>query len=142
MGGGTVLEYCAINRYAKFIIADCPYSDLKELMKHQISKLNHLPVYPLLFFVDLMLRVKAGYRLKDVSPIKAVRDSRIPIMLIHGGEDDFVPLKMSVDMFKARKDNKRLLIIDSAKHGMSYSIASEKYEREVMKFVESVVSGQ
>jgi fermentation-respiration switch protein FrsA (DUF1100 family) len=138
MGGATVLEYTAINKYAKFIIADCPYSDMAKLIAHQIS-FRHLPVHPIINYFDFLLSAKAGFRMKDVSPIKVMEKSSIPIMFIHGALDNFVPTYMSKEMYDAKTGNKKLLIIDGAKHGFSYITNKSLYEKEMMDFVHQIV---
>ena len=41
LGGGTVLEYLSIAEpQVKLVIADCPYSDLTDLMRHQLHALT------------------------------------------------------------------------------------------------------
>lgn len=134
MGGATVLEYAAINKHAKFIIADCPYSDMEKLIIHQM-KFRHLPVYPIIYFFDYLLAVKTGFRMKEVSPIKVVEKCSIPMMFIHGQLDNFVPAYMSREMYDAKKDNKKLLIVDGAVHGTSYIVNKELYKKEMMDFV-------
>lgn len=138
MGGGTVLEYASINKHAKFIIADCPYSDMKKLMVHQI-RCYHMPAYPLLYVIDWLLSLRAGFRMKDVSPINTIKDSSIPVMFIHGSEDNFVPTYMSEEMYNAKTDNKRLLIVDGAVHGNARLKDRENYEKEMMEFIDEVL---
>ena len=140
MGGGTVLEYAAINRYAKFIIADCPYSDMYELIKYQIRNRNHLPAYPLIYVIDAMLARFAGFRMRDVSPINAVKESETPVMFIHGRDDDFVPAYMSERMYETKKGRKKLLMIDGAEHGEAYEKDAQKYKEEMMSFVEEALT--
>lgn len=140
MGGGTVLEYAAINKFVKFIIADCPYSDMKRLMKHQFEKLNHIPMFPFFSTVNLIIMMKAKFSMKNVNPLKAMQDKDIPIMFIHGSNDNFVPTYMSEEMYKAKKGAKRLLIIEGAVHGNAYGTNKELYEREVHDFLKDVVA--
>lgn len=139
MGGGTVLQYAAINKYVSFIIADCPYSDGIELMKHQFKKLNRLPTFPFLYFTDLRFRRLAKFSIKDISPINAIRNSDIPIMFIHGSKDNFVPTYMSEEMYKAKKGYKKLLIIEGAVHATAYGTNKELYEKEVHEFLEEIL---
>jgi uncharacterized protein len=140
MGGGTVLEYAEINKYAKFIIADCPYSDGKKLIKHVFNKLSHLPMYPFVLFMNFRLKRKAKFSIEDISPMKAISDKSIPVMFIHGSMDELVPSYMSEEMYKAKKGLKRLLIVEGAKHGNAYETNKELYEKEVEIFLEEVLS--
>lgn len=139
MGGGTVLEYAAINKYVNFIIADCPYSDVKKLMKHQIKKLNHLPVFPILNVANMKLKRKAKFSINDVSPINSIKDKDIPVFFIHGSKDNYVPTYMSEEMYNTKKGYKKLLIIEGAVHANAYGTNRELYEKEVKKFLAEVL---
>lgn len=139
-GGGTVLEYLSIaHPNVKFVIADCPYSDLTELIRYQLTVLNKIPAYPLLPLVDRMLEKKAGFRLQQVSPLKAVEQSMLPVLFIHGTEDDYVPTHMSEDLYQRKPEPKRLLLIEGAKHANAYSVDPKRYSDEVRSFIREVL---
>jgi uncharacterized protein len=140
MGGGTVLQYPTINKYVKFIIADCPYSDVTQLMKHQFNEIKHMPFLPFKYFLDMRLRVVAKFSMKNVSPINSIKDTQIPIFFIHGAKDNFVPTYMSKDMYEAKKGHKKLLIIEGAVHANAYGTNKKLYEREIHKFLQEVLS--
>jgi fermentation-respiration switch protein FrsA (DUF1100 family) len=139
MGGGTVLEYAAMNKYVSFIIADCPYSDVKKLMKHQFGDLNHIPVFPLLNVANIKLKRKAKFSVNDVSPINSIKDKDIPVFFIHGSRDNFVPTYMSEEMYNVKKGYKKLLIIEGAVHANAYGTNKELYKKEVKKFLAEVL---
>lgn len=135
-GGGTVLEYLAIaHPNVKFVIADCPYSDLTELMRYQLSVLNKIPAFPLLSLIDRQLERKAGFRLKQVSPLKAVEQSTLPVMFVHGTEDRYVPTHMSKDLYEHKPEPKKLLLVDGAEHADAYSVDPKRYSEEVHSFI-------
>lgn len=140
-GGGTVLEYLAIaHPNVKFVIADCPYSDLTELMRHQLRVLNKIPAFPLLSLVDRRLERKAGFRLKQVSPLKAVEQSTLPVMFVHGTEDNYVPTHMSKDLYEHKPEPKKLLLIDGAEHADAYSVDPKRYSEEVHSFIREALA--
>jgi uncharacterized protein len=140
MGGATALEYVLINKYVKFIIADCPYSDAWKLMKHQFTKINHVPMFPCAFITNFNLKRKAKFSFKDISPISSIKDKDIPIMFIHGSEDNFVPTYMSEEMFNIKQGYKKLLIVEGAAHANAYATNKELYEKEVNSFIEEVLN--
>ncbi|WP_454192599.1 alpha/beta hydrolase [Paenibacillus sp. Marseille-Q7038] len=140
LGGGTVLEYLSIaNPCVKFVIADCPYSDLTELMKYQIKRVK-LQAFP--WFYSIMNRrvlKRAGFRLEQVSPLRAVQESELPVMFIHGLEDRFVPTYMSEDLFAHKIGFKRLLLVEKAEHANAYMTNPSLYRKEVMHFVNEIL---
>jgi fermentation-respiration switch protein FrsA (DUF1100 family) len=141
LGGGTVLEYLSIAQpNVKFVIADCPYSDLTELIRYQIKVLNKAPLFPLINLVNWSLKRKAGFSLEQVSPIKAAKNSLLPVMFIHGTEDTYVPTQMSVDMYNVKQGVKKLLLIPKAIHANAFSIDPELYTSETIQFIRSSLS--
>lgn len=140
MGAATVLQYLPMNRFARFAIADCSYSNLNELLKYHMNKDYHLPAFPFVNLTSLWARVRAGFSFSDVSPIDAVKNTSLPVLFIHGSCDTFVPCHMSRDMYNARKENKRIYIAEGADHACSIEMDRERYEKEVMSFVNEVLN--
>ncbi|QCT01336.1 peptidase S15 [Paenibacillus algicola] len=136
LGGGTVLEYLSLDvpPQVKLVISDCAYSDLSELMKHQITKLNRLPVH-FLKWVNNRIRKKAGFSFEQVSPIRSVQQSPLPVLFIHGSRDNYVPTHMSMDMYEAKQGPKRLLLIEGANHAAAYHVHPQQYREEVRSFI-------
>ena len=56
------------------------------------------------------------------------------MLLIHGSDDRFVPVEMTLENFEACAAPKKLLIVDGANHGMSYVMERETYEQAVKDF--------
>lgn len=140
LGGGTVLEYAAIHRpQVRFIVADCPYSDLTELIRYQVSKLNFLPPWPFMSLINRRLQRKADFRMEDVSPITVMKSCKLPVLFVHGGADIFVPTRMSIDMFEVKPEPKELLIIDKATHGVAHCRDRQRYEETLSAFSELVL---
>ena len=139
MGGGTVLMYAGISQYVKFIIADCPYSDMEELMKYQLKQLNHVPLFPFMGLLDRSLKKTAKFSMRQVKPIDEVKDKDIPLLLIHGNKDTFVPTQMSVDIHNQKRIGlSELLIIDDAIHANAYPTNKERYRDKVHQFLQQV----
>lgn len=140
LGGGTALEYAAIHRpQVKFIVADCPYSDLTQLIHYQVAKLNHMPAWPIMVLIDRLLQRKAGFRMKQVSPIRIMRTCSLPVLFIHGKEDRFVPTWMSEQLHEAKRNNSSLILIEGAGHGTSYHVDKIRYTQSVASFIAQTV---
>lgn len=70
----------------------------------------------------------------DESTVDALRNCFVPVMLIHGADDHFVPLKMTYENYNACASPKKLFIVPGADHGMSYFVDKEGYEMMVKDF--------
>ena len=132
LGGATVLEYLSIaHSNIKFVIADCPFSDLTQLLHHQARTIYKLPAYPLLPIINKILKRKAGFTMEQVSPLQAVEHCHLPVLFIHGTKDNYVPTYMSEQLYKRKAGPRSLLLVDGAIHGNAYAVAPKEYSEAV-----------
>ena len=141
MGGASVL--CAsgeaLPENVKCIISDCSYSDAYKIAKSKIKKINSLFVYPIAPIVNLISKIKHGYFLSDAKPIKQVKKSKTPILIIHGDEDKLIPVKMAYDLYKATGCEKDIFIAKGAGHGYSYIVDPIGYWKKIMEFTHKYI---
>lgn len=136
MGATTVLMTAGLElpRQVRGIIADCGYTSPRAIWKHVANNNLHIAFGLRAAIADEILKHKFQIGSDDYSTIDALRSSTIPVLLIHGSDDHFVPVEMSYENYKACAGPKRLLIVPGADHGMSYYIEPERYEAEVKQF--------
>ena len=141
MGASTVLMAADLGLPAnvKGIIADCPYSEPKEILKAVIRQLNY-PEKVTYGAVRLGGKIFGGFDVEEHSPIEAMKNCSIPVLFIHGDEDYFVPCKMSEECYEAcgSADKKRVLFKGAA-HGMSYCVDQALYEKEIEEFFSRIL---
>ncbi len=143
LGAATVLQYLPLDDRLTFAAADCPYSDAAELFRHQL-KLNHIPFFLRPFAMacgGLLMRTFAGFRMADVSPKRDILRTEVPLLLIHGGADTYVPTRMSQEMYQLRKEKAPtvLHLMPEAKHAVSIQQDPELYEAWLKEFMETFV---
>ena len=137
MGASTVL-YLAdrmLPPNIKGIIADCGFTSPKDIISIVFRKTTHVPPNIIIFFMNLWARIFADFSLNDMDTRKSLAHSRVPILLIHGRADSFVPCWMSEAAFDACASYKEILLIDGAKHGVSFLKAPEQYTDAVVRFI-------
>lgn len=137
MGASTVLMASGLNlpENVKGIIADCGYSTPKDILSEVIKKM-HLPVAPVYFLIRLSGRIFGGFDVEGASAREALQSCEVPVLLIHGEADDFVPCQMSKDNFDACKGEKELFLVPGAGHGMSYMTDTEEYVKRFKGFLQ------
>lgn len=139
MGAATVLMTSSMNlpQSVKGIIADCPYTSIWEEFCYltEREKKSWLIMYPIMKLAGKICKVVAGYEYDEISSAEEVKETKIPILLIHGKEDRFVPPSMSEKIYNNCVSEKKLLIVPNAKHAESYYVAKEKYEENVLNFI-------
>ncbi len=136
MGAATVLMHLGIDDRVSCTIADSAYSDLTQLLQHQMKQFYHLPCR-LIPVVSCLTWLRAGFRYREVAPIRAVRKTDTPILFIHGKIDNLVPADMSREMYAAKKKNKAIYLVAGARHVQSYCKNKEGYERVVENFLKN-----
>ncbi len=62
-------------------------------------------------------------------------NTTVPIMIIHGEGDDFVPPSMSEEVQMANPDKIERHLIAEAGHGLGYYYAPQRYETIVRDFI-------
>lgn len=138
MGAATALMTAGFGNIPKnvgAIIADCGYTSPYEVFAHVLKKDYHLPEFPIMQITDKISRRAAGYGFGDYSSNDAVKVTDIPIMFIHGKNDNFVPTQMSIKNYNDCASPKELLLVDNAGHGASYYENTALYESRVKDFL-------
>ena len=123
----------------KAVVADCAFTSPYDVFAHILKRDYHLPPFPIMNINDMMCRRKAGYGFRDYSTLDAVQATGVPILFIHGKDDDFVPVWMSEKNYKMCRSPKDILIVDNAAHAASYYENKEAYEAKVKGFLEKYV---
>ena len=142
MGAATVLlasgENC-LPKQVKGVIADCPFAGAYEEFGYIMRHNYKVPGKPLLYFVSMVCKIRAGYTFGQCSVIKSVKNIKIPVLFIHGTEDTFVPPYMTKKMYKAcRSKHKYIYLCEGATHCYSAFYDMPTYFRKVSDFVYTI----
>lgn len=141
MGATTVLMAAGLGLTENVIgiIADCPYSSPKEIIMKVCSdmKLPERLMYP---FVRLGAKLYGHFDLEAADAAEAVCHAKVPILLIHGEDDRFVPCSMSQKIFERFKEanpdgNMLLETFPGAGHGISFMEDEVRYGRIIDKAI-------
>ncbi len=130
MGAATVLMASELDlpENVKCIVADCPYSSPEEIIALQCREMGIPPVLGMPF-VRLGARLFGNLKLSGEGAEKAVRNTKVPILLVHGADDDFVPCEMSERIYAANPDMIRFEVFPDTAHGISFINDRERYEK-------------
>lgn len=142
MGGATVLLQAAMSDPPDFVIADCPFSDLRQELAYRLKIENRLPAFPFVALASLITRLRAGYFYGQVSPLReiAAHDglAAVPVLFMHGGSDAYIPNGMSRRLFEAKKGITDFCIVEGAGHGASVVTDRVLYEKTVDRFLSRI----
>jgi len=135
MGATTVLMAAGreLPGNVRGISADCGFTSPYEILAEVMHGM-HVPAFPLLPAAGLFTRLLAGFGLKEYSTLQAMETCRLPVLLIHGLADDFVPCDMSRRAYRACKADKKLLLAEGAGHGTSFLFDRERIQSALENF--------
>lgn len=136
MGASTVLMTLGLNlpENVRGVIADSGFTSAHDIWKHVTEKNLHLSYRMMGFLADSMCKKKINMSTREYSTKDALHDSRVPVLLIHGAHDRFVPVDMTYENYLAAKGEKELLIVPGAGHCRSYLVDKQRYEMAVLNF--------
>ena len=139
MGAATVMLASAaeLPPQVTAVVEDSGYTDVYGMFSAELKKLFGLPSFPVLDCANLMSGVRTGVYFKDVRPVDAVRQSKVPMLFIHGDADQLVPVGMMKELYAASAaPAKEELTVAGASHAVSASVAHDAYYKKVFGFAD------
>lgn len=140
MGGATVLMASGLDlpENVKGIVADCPYSSVKDIIC-RVGKKMGLPAWLTWPLLRIGARVYGGFDIAETDAAEAVKAAKVPILIIHGEEDTFVPCEMS-DIASHNPELITRVTFPGADHGLSFLVDEANYRKAVGSFAEKVLA--
>lgn len=137
MGAATVLMAAGLDlpTNVKAIVADCPYSRPVDIILH-VGKSNPLPQWLIRIFAVLGSKIYGGFDLLECDAAKSVANAKIPILIIHGEDDTFVPAEMSRRAADANPALIQYETFPNAGHALSYLSDVPRYKQIVRNFID------
>ena len=137
MGAATVLMAsdleCEGN--VRGVIADCGFTSPWAIIRKVAGRSKWVPLDASSALLNLFTRHFAGFDMKEKSAVDALSRTGLPVLLIHGLADDFVPPEMSRENYEACRSEKELVLVEGATHGMSYVVEPERVKAAIAGFL-------
>lgn len=123
------------------VVLDSPLLDLSRTLVLQAQRRN-IPgplIPPILFGTQVIASVRAGFDVRDVSHVQALAQTTLPMLLIHGDADDFVPPGPTDELARLRPDNLTYQQIPGAGHVEGWNTDQEAYEAALVQFLQTAM---
>lgn len=135
MGAATALMLTGLElpKNVVGVVSDCAFSSPWEVFKSVLKSWYHLPAFPLMHITSLISRKLAGYDFRECDAREEVKKSKVPILLIHGSKDTFVPTWMCEEIYK-NCPKADMQIIEGASHAESFYKDPELYKKKLQEF--------
>ena len=139
MGAATVLLASALDlpEQVRGIVADCPFSNGRDILV-RVANQSGVPKSIAAHLAHLTCALWGWFDLDDTDVREAVKHTKVPVLLIHGEDDDFVPPEMSAEIMSYNPTIMERHTFPGASHGISFVIDPERYENLVKDFVERI----
>lgn len=136
MGATTILMTAGFElpENVQGIVADCAFTSPHAIWKHVVENNFHLPYGLYSRAAKDICEKRIQVPSDSYSTTKALAKCKVPVLFIHGTDDNFVPIEMTYENYKSCVSDKRLFIVPGAEHGMSYLVDKDGYETAVKQF--------
>ena len=138
MGGAAVMMASGEEDLPKQVLAcveDCGFSSVEEEFRHTYPpflKWTYPVVAPVVNLYSLMINHFSIYKASSVEQLKK---TRLPVFFLHGAEDDFVPTKMVYECYEACPNEKEIMVVPGAGHGMASGTDPEGCKERLRAFL-------
>jgi hypothetical protein len=131
MGGTSVLMAAGepLPETLRGIVADSAFTSPKAILEHVARSNLHLPFGITARAAESAFRRKLGTAADSCSTVETLKKCRIPVLLVHGGRDRFVPPDMAFENYRACAGPRRLFFVPGADHVGCWFTDGEGYRR-------------
>ena len=135
LGGAVALLACARGNTVAAVIADSPFADL-EMRVRQGMVGNLMPLKVFEPGMRLMARLLYGVDIRSVSPMRALSNSELPVLLIHGETDEVISMVHFRLLSRAVEAGPgETWLVDGAGHVGGYRHDPAEYTSRVIEFL-------
>lgn len=137
MGAATTMMLSGeeLPTYIKCFVEDCGYTSVWDQFEKELQGMFHLPAFPLLYITSWICQLQNGWNFHEASALNQVEKCHLPMLFIHGGNDDFVPTYMIYRLYDAKPQPKSLWVVPGVDHAHSYRDYPQTYTKKVQDFI-------
>lgn len=135
MGAATVLmaSSLALPEGVVGIISDSAYTSPRDIL-FKVGTQLHYPKRIMGTFISASAFIFGGFDIDGANCIESVKNTKLPVLFLHGQDDFFVPCGMTRKVFAACKDNKSIVTFSNGGHCAAYIFNTEKYVNAINDF--------
>ena len=116
LGGAVAVKLATEKKVARLLI-ESTFSSMKDVAA------LHYPFLP-------------NSMLPNLYPTKEIIDEiNTPLLIVHGSEDDLIPINHAKKLFETAKDPKKFYEVTGAGHNDVYSIGDANYQKKIRAFL-------
>lgn len=139
MGAAVAVATPPLSESVRAVIADSAFAELRTILVTYLQQRGVLrPVASALTTLIIWAAgLRLGCRLPDADPLRWVAHiAPRPLLLIHGGQDQGIPVSDAHRLYEAAGEPKELWVVPEAKHRCVDKVCPEEYMSRVLAFFE------
>lgn len=138
MGAAVAIMGAARRPDVRAVVADSSFATHGDILRYRIGQAAQLPDLPsaaVATLADHFLLWMAGYRSRDVEPLRDVaRIAPRPLLIIHATGDDYIPVRDAYRLYDAAGEPRELWVGDGTSHCGMYFLDRARYCQRVADF--------
>ena len=123
--GSAVAIDLALKEECRSLILETPFTSIKEM-----AKLLH-PILPLHY----VIRTK-------YDSITKIKDVKVPVLIIHGDKDDYVPIEQGRKLYEAVNGPKEFYTVPGGNHNDIYMAGGEEYFNVIKRYIDKLENAE
>ncbi|HWP58925.1 MAG TPA: alpha/beta hydrolase [Candidatus Acidoferrales bacterium] len=123
--GAAVAAEAALKYGCLALILETPFASIREMAR---AAFPLLPLWPL---------IRTRY-----DTLEKVRRIDVPVLVIHGDQDEIVPFRQGKEIFDAAPEPKEFYAIPGARHNDTYIVGGDAYFAAIKRFIERAGSAR
>jgi len=138
-GAALLLQGLAAEPRFCAAVVESAFSTAREMSYERVSGPLHLQPWfgrtfgrPVIASAVEYARLRYGIDLLAPSPLDGIRNSRVPVLLIHGKDDQSISPRHSVILASAAPDRVQLWLVPNAGHTMAWAAAHQEFEARIL----------
>lgn len=136
MGASTSMLVAETDPRVRALVEDSGYADLGQLLDEQVPRASGLPGF---FTPGMVLAARTVlgvdlYAIRPIDGLPALARAGVPLMIIHGEDDTYVPTVNGHRLAEAYGPQAETLFVPGAKHVESHEKAPQLYDARVLAF--------
>ncbi len=136
MGGAAAVRAMTRLPEARALIIESSYSSLVSVIGDGVRAQTGLPPFPFADIIVWLMGPEAGANLFDVNPEADITQIHQPVLIMHGTEDDTIPVAHAERLYAAANEPKELWLVPNAGHGGLIYIDPQGFAARVLPFLE------
>lgn len=134
---GLAIGHQDLQEKINFLILDSPVSSMKWMVEEEMRNLDiSLPVSYMTWCGNIINKLKLGFTYQDADVATAMREVKIPVLIINSKQDSLTPYFMGKDIYDAMTgNNKEIWTVDDSEHHEIWIDYNEEYREKLKKFL-------